>query len=44
MQQGQIPIALKGIAIGNGWVHPIVQNAAYVSYPYNLGLIDSYQR
>eukprot|EP01102_Stenamoeba_stenopodia_P016417 TRINITY_DN5740_c0_g1_i3.p1 TRINITY_DN5740_c0_g1~~TRINITY_DN5740_c0_g1_i3.p1 ORF type:complete len:472 (+),score=127.60 TRINITY_DN5740_c0_g1_i3:47-1462(+) len=36
-------INLVGIAIGDGWVHPIVQNQAYVQYPYNLGLIDSYQ-
>jgi len=25
-------------------VHPIVQNQAYVDYPYTTGLIDSYQR
>jgi vitellogenic carboxypeptidase-like protein len=34
---------LKGLAIGNGWVHPIVQNQAYVDYPYNLGLIGDYE-
>jgi len=28
---------LVGIAIGNGWVHPILQNQAYVDYPYTLG-------
>jgi len=41
---GQVVIQLRGIAIGNGWVHPIVQNEAYVTYPYAFGLIDSYQR
>lgn len=37
-------IKLKGIAIGNGWVHPIVQNQAYVDYPYNMGLIGDRER
>lgn len=37
-------INLRGLAIGNGWVHPIAQNQAYVDYPYNLGLIGDYER
>jgi carboxypeptidase C (cathepsin A) len=37
-------INLKGIAIGNGWVHPIVQNQAYIDYSYNLGLISEADR
>jgi carboxypeptidase C (cathepsin A) len=36
-------INLQGCAIGNGWVHPITQNQAYVDYPYNLGLIGEKQ-
>jgi carboxypeptidase C (cathepsin A) len=39
MNTGLLYINLQGIAIGNGWVHPIVQNKAYVDYSYNLGLI-----
>ncbi len=34
---GMQTINLQGIAIGNGWVHPILQNKAYVDYSYNLG-------
>jgi len=41
---GFIKIQLKGLAIGNGWVHPVVQNQAYVDYPYNLGLINTRQK
>jgi len=37
---GAIRMNLKGIAIGDGWVHPIIQNKAYVTYPYSVGLID----
>lgn len=37
---GASKINLEGIAIGDGWIHPIIQNAAYVTYPYTLGLID----
>jgi carboxypeptidase C (cathepsin A) len=37
MNTGLLYINLQGIAIGNGWVHPIVQNKAYVDYSYNLG-------
>jgi len=35
-------INLQGIAIGNGWVHPILQNKAYVDYSYNLGAHNIY--
>jgi len=41
---GKVRINLKGLAIGNGWVHPLVQNQAYVDYPFNLGLISNKQR
>lgn len=42
--QGAIRLNLRGIAIGDGWIHPVTQNAAYVSYPYTLGLIDAKTR
>jgi carboxypeptidase C (cathepsin A) len=41
---GAIRMNLKGIAIGDGWVHPIIQNEAYVTYPYAVGLIDTATR
>lgn len=44
LPNGAIRLNLRGIAIGDGWVHPIVQNEAYVTYPYTLGLIDAYTR
>jgi carboxypeptidase C (cathepsin A) len=37
---GAIKMNLKGIAIGDGWVHPIIQNEAYVTYPFSVGIID----
>jgi carboxypeptidase D len=35
-----IPIALKGFAIGNGWIDPFYQMPAYASVPYFAGLIN----
>uniref|UniRef100_A0A6B2L691 Carboxypeptidase n=1 Tax=Arcella intermedia TaxID=1963864 RepID=A0A6B2L691_9EUKA len=37
-------VPLVGVGIGNGWVHPILQNEYYVDYPYNLGLIGPRER
>eukprot|EP00918_Siedleckia_nematoides_P078744 GHVU01172374.1.p1 GENE.GHVU01172374.1~~GHVU01172374.1.p1 ORF type:complete len:299 (+),score=54.66 GHVU01172374.1:524-1420(+) len=34
-------IALRGVAIGNGWVHPRVQYPAYATFGYDNGLIGS---
>jgi carboxypeptidase C (cathepsin A) len=31
---------LTGIAIGNGWVDPIIQYGAYADYLYGVGLLD----
>jgi len=37
-------LKLRGVAIGDGWIHPMTQNEAYVTYPYSVGLIDTYTR
>jgi carboxypeptidase D len=37
-------INLEGIALGNGWIDPANQYWSYITYAYNLGLIDSAQR
>jgi carboxypeptidase C (cathepsin A) len=37
-------INLEGIAIGDGWVHPLLQNQAYVNYSYATGLLDGFQK
>ena len=33
------PVALRGLAIGDGWVDPIAQNRAFPAYAFALGLI-----
>eukprot|EP00033_Pygsuia_biforma_P002605 GCRY01002883.1.p1 GENE.GCRY01002883.1~~GCRY01002883.1.p1 ORF type:complete len:430 (-),score=61.35 GCRY01002883.1:73-1362(-) len=35
-----VVVHLKGLAIGDGWMHPVLQNKAYVDAPYAVGLYD----
>jgi vitellogenic carboxypeptidase-like protein len=37
-------INLKGIAIGDGWMEPLIQTKDQIDYSYYLGLIDTNQR
>lgn len=43
-ERTDILINLEGIAIGNGWIDPPNQYWSYITFAYNVGLIDSSQR
>lgn len=39
-----IQIPLRGVAIGDGWIDPVVQMTGYPAQMFNLGLADAQQR
>jgi len=41
MQTGYPKINLKGLAVGNGWVDPLIQAGSYGPFAYTHNLIDS---
>lgn len=40
----ELPISLKGIAIGDGWINPELQTLDQIQYAYMLGLADTNQK
>ncbi len=38
--KNSVPLDLKGILVGDGWVNPLIQQSANADYAYSHGLID----